>query len=134
MNVKASSHDLYQYNIITCLSDHTEFGLVTRFINFLQFITTINSSATAISHTLCNSLHYTLSLLSQLCILQSSGNGLQWQKFPFLWVPELSLCLRTLCAIQESCLFTNLNNKSSHSYPARTVRVHRSSVLLQLQE
>jgi hypothetical protein len=34
-------------------------------------------------------MSHALSLLIQLCFRQSSGNGYQWQAFPFLWVSDL---------------------------------------------
>jgi hypothetical protein len=36
---------------------------------------------------------HALSLLNQLCLHQPSGNGIQPQTFPFLWVPGLTPCL-----------------------------------------
>jgi hypothetical protein len=34
-----------------------------------------------------------LSLFSLLCLHQSSSNAFQWKMFPFLWLPETSMCL-----------------------------------------
>jgi hypothetical protein len=66
------------------------FGLVTGFIGLLQLVTT----RTIWIYRVYNSLWHALSLLCQLCLPYSSGNGFHQRMFPFLWIPELSPCLR----------------------------------------
>jgi hypothetical protein len=57
-------------------------------------------------------IHYFthLSLLSKLCLHQSTGNGFQWQTIPFLCVPELFQCNS-----HSNSQLTNSQQLHSHS-------------------
>jgi hypothetical protein len=66
------------------------FRLVTGFVGLLQLVT----MRTIWIYRVYNSLWHALSLLCQLCLLYSSGNGFHQRTFPFLWIPEQSLCLK----------------------------------------
>jgi hypothetical protein len=59
---------------------------------------------------LCNSLRHALSLLSQLYLNQSSGNGFQRWTIPFLSVLEMSPCLS-----HSNCILTSSQQLSFHS-------------------
>jgi hypothetical protein len=65
--------------------------LVIGFVDNLQIVIINKYNAIADSH---SAIHYStnLSLLSLLCLGQSSGNGFQRRTLPFLWVSELSSC------------------------------------------
>jgi hypothetical protein len=58
----------------------------------LIFVVT-NQSNSSQNCTDYSSLQDTFSLLSLLCLHQSSGTGLSRRAFPFLWVPGMSPCL-----------------------------------------
>jgi hypothetical protein len=64
---------------------YTVFGLVMGFIRQLKFVTTISI------YTVYKLLWHALSLISRLCLQQSSDSGYQWRAFLFFWVSEMSL-------------------------------------------
>jgi hypothetical protein len=65
-------------------------------------------------HTLYNSLQHTLRLFRLLCLHQSLlSNGFQWQKFPLLWVPELSPCLSYQLLTAKHLITTELQFSNS---------------------
>jgi hypothetical protein len=111
------------------------YGLVSGFIEhiYTKLVTTSNYSAIANSH---SAIHYSthLSLLSQLCLHQSSGNRFQRRKFPFLWVPELSPNSSSSQRLKRSSSLTqSLTHQPTHSTaltPTLAAISHQSPTLL----
>jgi hypothetical protein len=105
------------------------FGLVTGFIEHLyaQLVTTSNCSTIANSHSAIYeyySMH--LSLLSLLCLHQSSGNGFQRRTF------QLTLGSRTVTVPQLSASHSNSSQGLNRGRPLTHSLTNKLTVLYSL--
>jgi hypothetical protein len=99
--------------IVTCSSNYKRaFDSLTSYNSYLQL-----TLALSVFKILCNSLQHSCSLISQLCLQQSCGNGSQRRTSPFLLVRELPPYLSHTGSLRHSRRLSlhKLNSCSSQS-------------------